>query len=159
MFELAPPLLTPSGFNLEKAVELTQRRKVAETQGFRLLGTITRWVSRMNPFLSPHLPVPCAFASWRLCVNCRFEVQQSARPAVPERDVQFRRSEMSIAQVPIRTPFLARAGRHGIARRHACRPAGAGRRPGLAPGVSGSARRFGRQICLRRRWFLSTLTA
>jgi len=49
-----------------------QRRKGAETQGVRLLGTITRWVSHVNLFFSRHLPVPCAFASWRLCVNCRF---------------------------------------------------------------------------------------
>ena len=43
-------------FTLEKAVEPTQRRKGAETQGFRLLGAITRWVSHVNPFLPPHLP-------------------------------------------------------------------------------------------------------
>ena len=30
--------------------DLTQRRKGAETQGFRLLGTITRWVSHVNLF-------------------------------------------------------------------------------------------------------------
>jgi hypothetical protein len=44
-----------------------QRRKGAATQGFRLLGTITRWVSPVNLFSPRHLPVPCAFASWRLC--------------------------------------------------------------------------------------------
>ena len=59
-------------FNLRKAVEPTQRRKGAETQGFRLLGAITQWVSYVNLFFPGHLPVPCAFASWRLCVNCRF---------------------------------------------------------------------------------------
>ena len=32
-------------FNLKKAVEPTQRRKGAETQGFRLVGAITHWVS------------------------------------------------------------------------------------------------------------------
>ena len=53
-------------------VEPMQRRKGTETQGFRLLGTITRWVSHVNPCFPPHLPVLCAFASWRLCVNCRF---------------------------------------------------------------------------------------
>jgi len=60
-------------FNLKRAVEPTQRRQGAETQGFRLVvGAITHWVSYANLFFPGHLPVPYAFASWRLGVNCRF---------------------------------------------------------------------------------------
>jgi hypothetical protein len=58
-------------FNLKKAVEPTQRRKGAETQGFRLVGAITPWVSYVTLVFPGHLPVPCAFASGRLGVNCR----------------------------------------------------------------------------------------
>ena len=46
------------------------QRKGAKTQGFRLLSTVIRRVSYRN--LCLHRPVPCAFASWRLCVNFRF---------------------------------------------------------------------------------------
>jgi hypothetical protein len=59
-------------FNLKTAVEPTQRRKGAETQRLRLLSTLTRWMSHLNLSFPRHVPVPCAFASWRLCVNCRF---------------------------------------------------------------------------------------
>jgi hypothetical protein len=58
--------------NLKTAVESTQRRKGAKTQGFRLLGTITCWVSNSNLSFPRHLPVLCVFASWRLGVNSRF---------------------------------------------------------------------------------------
>ena len=57
---------------LKRAVDRTQRRKGAETQRFRLLSTRTRWASHSNRFFHRYFPVPCAFASWRLCVNCRF---------------------------------------------------------------------------------------
>ena len=67
-----PQMNTDCGFILKEAVEPTQRRKGAETQGYRLLGAITHWVSYADVFFPGHLPVPCAFASWRLCVNCRF---------------------------------------------------------------------------------------
>jgi hypothetical protein len=43
----------------------------AKAQGFQRLDTITRWVSRANLSLPRHFPAPCAFASWRLCVNSR----------------------------------------------------------------------------------------
>jgi len=42
---------------------LNQRKK---TQGFRLPGTFTRWVRDLSLPFPPHLPIPCAFASWRL---------------------------------------------------------------------------------------------
>ena len=42
---------------LKKAVEPTHC-KGAETQGFRLLGAITHWVSYVNLFFPSHLPVP-----------------------------------------------------------------------------------------------------
>ena len=63
---------TPILIILKNAVEPTQRRKGAETQGFRLVvGAITHWVSYANLFFPGHLPVPGAFASGRLGVNCR----------------------------------------------------------------------------------------
>ena len=58
-------------FNLENAVEPTQRRKGAETQGFRLLDTFTRWVNRLKPVFplpispSPRPLRPCLLASLR----------------------------------------------------------------------------------------------
>ena len=58
--------------NPKNAVEPTQRRKGAETQGFRLLSTITRWVNPLNLSFPCHFPVLRVLASWRLCVNCRF---------------------------------------------------------------------------------------
>ena len=57
----------------KNTVESTQRRKAAKTQGFRLVGSFTRWVSKFNHVFSPHLPSPDGFASWRLCVSCRFQ--------------------------------------------------------------------------------------
>ena len=70
-------------FNLKKAVEPTQRRKGAETQGFRLVGAITHWVSYANLFFPGQFPVPCAFASGRLGVNCRFQVPPRMNPDGP----------------------------------------------------------------------------
>ena len=61
----------------KNTVESTPRRKAAKTQGFRLLGSFTRWVSKFNHVFSPHLRSPGGFASWRLCVSCRFQVVQS----------------------------------------------------------------------------------
>ena len=46
---------------LKNAVESTQRRKGAKTQGFRLSGTFTRWVSKLKPVF----PSPCPL---RLCL-------------------------------------------------------------------------------------------
>ena len=57
------------GISLRSAVASTQRREGAETQGFRLLGTFTRRGTNSSPSFPPRLPAPCAFASWRLCVN------------------------------------------------------------------------------------------
>ena len=45
----------------KNTVESTQRRKAAKTQGFRLVGSFTRWVSKV---FSPHLPSPGGFGSW-----------------------------------------------------------------------------------------------
>src|ERR1035437_2909172 len=56
----------------KRPVEPTQSRKGGETQRFRLVSTITRWVNHLNLCFPCHLPVPCVLASWRLCVNCRF---------------------------------------------------------------------------------------
>jgi|ERR1035437_5492021 hypothetical protein len=39
--------------------------KDAKTQGFRLLGTFTRWVRNLSLSFPPHLPAPCVLASWR----------------------------------------------------------------------------------------------
>jgi prepilin-type processing-associated H-X9-DG protein len=54
--------------------QLNQRKgaKVQETQRFRLLGAITRWVSDLSMHLLPHLSTPCVLATWRLCVNCPY---------------------------------------------------------------------------------------
>jgi len=74
----------------QKAVEPTQRRKGAETQGFRLLGAITHWVSHADLFFPRHLSVPCVFASWRLCVNCRFWVERVVvQPKVQKGDGRY----------------------------------------------------------------------
>jgi hypothetical protein len=60
---------SPSPLNLGNAVEITQRRKGAKTQELRLLGTATCRVSDLDLSFPRRLTVPCAFASWRLCVN------------------------------------------------------------------------------------------
>jgi hypothetical protein len=39
-------------------VELTQGRKDAKTQGFRLVGTFTRWVSEFKPVFPSRSPCP-----------------------------------------------------------------------------------------------------
>jgi hypothetical protein len=57
-------------FNLKKAVAATQRRKGAKTQGFRFLGSFTRWESDSSPSFPSRLPALCVLASLRLCVNC-----------------------------------------------------------------------------------------
>jgi hypothetical protein len=62
-------------FNLGNAVESTQRRKGAETRQCRLAGPSTCWVMSYARCSPRHLPVPCGFASWRLCVNCGSWVQ------------------------------------------------------------------------------------
>jgi hypothetical protein len=64
--------------NLKKAVKPTQRRKGAETQGLRLMGTTTCWGSHLDLPFPRHLLVLRVFASWRLCVNRR--VQQGLAP-------------------------------------------------------------------------------
>jgi hypothetical protein len=64
------------GFHLENAIKLTQGRKGAKTQGFRLPRAVAGRVSQLGlPFLR-HRPVPCAFASLRLCVNSSFFLGQ-----------------------------------------------------------------------------------
>src|ERR1035441_5770510 len=58
---------------LKNAVESTQRRKGAKTQGFRFPGTFTRWVSKFEPVFPSQSPCPhCVFASLRFCVDCHF---------------------------------------------------------------------------------------
>ena len=63
---LSRGISTAERFNLKNACEPTQRRKGAKTQGFRRVGTFTRWVSKLKPvFLSPS-PCPlglCLLAS------------------------------------------------------------------------------------------------
>ena len=55
-------------FNLKKAVEPTQRRKGAETQGFRLVGAITPLGELCKPVFPWSSSCPwrlCLWASWR----------------------------------------------------------------------------------------------
>ena len=54
--------------------QLNQRKgaKVQRRKDFWLPGSITYRVIHINLSLPCHLPVPCAFASGRFCVNCRF---------------------------------------------------------------------------------------
>ena len=51
-----------SQFNLKNAVESTQRRKGAKTQGFSLAGVFTCWVNQVKPVFPS--PSPCLL---RLC--------------------------------------------------------------------------------------------
>ena len=53
---------------LKNAGELTQRRKGVKTQGFRLMGTFTRWVSRFK-YRPPHFPALCLMASWHCYIT------------------------------------------------------------------------------------------
>ena len=64
-------------FSLGIAVKSTQRRKGAETR-HRLAGASTCWVMLYAKCSRFHLPLPCGFASWRLCVNCGFRVQANS---------------------------------------------------------------------------------
>ena len=65
----------------KRPVEPTQSRNGAETQRFRLLSIITRWVNHLNLSFPCHLPALCVLASWCLCVNCL--IQLIAPPASP----------------------------------------------------------------------------
>ena len=62
----------------KRPVEPTQSRKGAETQRFRLLSTITRWVNHLDLSFPCHLPVLCVLASRRLCTA----VSSSVGPTV-----------------------------------------------------------------------------
>ena len=65
---LSRGISTAERFNLKNACESTQRRKGAKKQGFRRVGTFTRWVSEFKPAFPSPSPCPlrlCLLASLR----------------------------------------------------------------------------------------------
>jgi hypothetical protein len=55
---LSHGISTAERFNLKNACESTQRRKGAKKQGFRRVGTFTRWVSEFKPVFPSPSPCP-----------------------------------------------------------------------------------------------------
>jgi hypothetical protein len=61
--------------NLKTADVLTQRRKDSKTQRVVEADAFTSWMTSKSIPLQSHLPYLGGFASWRLCVNCRIQVE------------------------------------------------------------------------------------